>query len=145
MNAFQMKRESNDDVCLVQALANHYQVSFEVMLESQRKCIAEARNAKNVADAAAAAQKKMRDQCVYFCYQDLSDDVYKHTNGEMIHGWYRIVKTDTCYEFTLIETDMKHLLWQKAMKGKHVTQFPLDIHMGVGSFMDVMPGKIHLS
>jgi hypothetical protein len=23
--------------------------------------------------------------CAYFCYQDLGDDVYKYTNGHMLH------------------------------------------------------------
>lgn len=144
MNAFHQKIKSADYLQAVHGLAKIYNITFEEMLERERKGFAEFEKFQAVKAAKEAHQKKIRDECVYFCYQDLGHDVYKHTNGEMIHGWYRIVKTETCYEFTLVETDMQHLLWQKSMNEKHVTRFPLEV-MGEGSFKDIPPEKIHLS
>jgi hypothetical protein len=90
-------------------------------------------------------QEKIRDMCVYFCYQEVGEDVYKHTNGEVLHGYYRIVKTNDCYEFTLMDTDLEHVSWKKRIAEKHVTRFPLDITMGQGSFVNVTPDKIYTS
>jgi hypothetical protein len=126
----------------VRALAKAYKITFEEMLERERKFfvdIEKITSEKAVEDA----KQKIRDECVYFCYQDLGNDVYKHTNGEMIHGWYRIVKTETCYEFTLMDTDMEHESWQKRIDEKHVTRFPLEM-MGQGSFANITPDKIHV-
>jgi len=127
----------------VRNLAKGYGISFKEMLEEERR-----RFANNIGlgvhyASLKAAEQKIRDECVYFCYQDVGEDALKHTNGEMIHGYYRIVKTDSCYEFTLMETDMQHESWQKRIKDKHVTRFPLEVLMGTGSFNDVTPDKIH--
>jgi hypothetical protein len=127
----------------VRNLAKGYGISFKEMLQSERE-----RFAKNIGlgvhyASLKAAEQKIRDECVYFCYQDVGEDALQHTNGEMIHGYYRIVKTDSCYEFTLMETDMQHESWQKRIKDKHVTRFPLEVLMGTGSFKDVTPDKIH--
>jgi hypothetical protein len=142
MNSFQEMIKSADYLQAVHGLAKAYKITFEEMLERERKGFAEIDIRRAEETAIASAKQKIRDECVYFCYQDLGHDVYKHTNGQMLHGWYRIVKTDTCYEFTLVETDMQHLSWQKRIKEKHVTRFPLDM-MGKGSFKDITPDKIH--
>jgi len=124
-------------------LARAYGISFKDMLEEERRSFNNNIEFSVHYAYLKAAQQKIRDECVYFCYQELGNDVYKNTNGEMIHGWYRIVKTDTCYEFTLMDTDMQHESWQKMIKEKHVTRFPLEM-MGQGSFKDVPLEKIHV-
>jgi len=150
MDSFKLKIESDPEYLkAVRYLAKCYKISFEEMLERERKSFTN--QADHQADSQAqvsleqAAKQKIRAECVYFCYQEVGNDVYKHTNGVMIHGWYRIVKTDTSYEFTLMDTDLEHESWQKAIKEKHVTRFPLDIRMGTGSFKDVTPDKIYMS
>ena len=85
----------------------------------------------------------MRNECVFFCYQDVGEDASKYINGETLHGYYRIVKTDKCYEFTIIECDLEHDDWQNAVKTKQVKRFPLEVEMGKGSFARVTPDKIH--
>ena len=129
----------------VRSLARAYGISFEEMLERETRAFA--RDARFKIDGLEYIdnQQKIRDQCVYFCYQEVGEDIYKHTGGEIFHGWYRIVKTDTCYEFTLMDTDMEHESWQKRLDEKHVTRFPLEVVMGQGSFVNVTPEKIHLS
>ena len=144
MNAFQQKIKSAEYLHIVDCLAKASGISFEEMLERERKGFVEFEKCQAEKAAKEAHKKKIHNECVFFHYQDLGHDVYKHTNGEMIHGWYRIVKTETCYEFTLVETDMQHLLWQKSMNEKHVARFPLEV-MGEGSFKDIPPEKIHIS
>jgi hypothetical protein len=128
----------------VRTLARAYGISFEEMLERERMALVPQRF--QVAGLEYIAnQQKIRDQCVYFCYQEVGEDAYKYMNGETLHGYYRIVKTDSCYEFTIMDTDMQHESWQKRIAEKHVTRFPLEVVMGSGSFKDVTPEKIHLS
>ena len=126
----------------VKALARAYSITFEEMLERERRAFAY--NTRFKVEMQTPELQKMRDDCVFFCYQDVGDDAFKYTNGETLHGYYRIVKTDQCYEFTLMETDMHHPTWQLRAKEKHVTRFPLDVEMGKGSFVNVKADKIHI-
>ena len=128
----------------VRTLARAYGISFEEMLERERMALVPQRF-KVAGLEYIDNQQKIRDQCVYFCYQEVGEDAYKYMNGETLHGYYRIVKTDSCYEFTIMDTDMQHESWQKRIAEKHVTRFPLEVVMGSGSFKDVTPEKIHLS
>ena len=127
----------------VRHLAKAYGISFKEMLEEERIRFAKNTGIGVYYSYLKVAEQKIRDECVYFCYQDVGDDALKHTNGEMIHGYYRIVKTNDSYEFTLMETDMEHPSWKKRIKDKHVTRFPLEVEMGMGSFVNVTPDKIH--
>ena len=90
---------------------------------------------------------EMRKNWVYLCYQKLGKDVYKHTGGEPMHGWYKVTKTDKCYEFMIMETEMQHPSWRQAIAEKKIQRFPLDMEMGVKgtSFEAVTPDKIHTS
>ena len=128
----------------VRSLARAYGITFEEMLERENRALA--KNARFQVDGLEYIpdQQKIRDQCVYFCYQDVGEDIYKYTDGETFHGWYRIVKTDTCYEFTIMDTDMQHDSWKKRIAEKHVTRFPLEVAMGSGSFKNVTPDKINV-
>lgn len=147
MQTFQEMIKNADYLQAVHGLAKAYKITFEQMLERERKGFAEMEEQRSANEEAfnkqQAAKEKILKECVWFCYQDLGDDVYKYTNGEAIHGYYRIVKTDTCYEFTIMETDMRHESWQKRISEKHVTRFPLEVVMGTGSFKDVTPDKIY--
>lgn len=109
MDSYRMIENDPKYLEAVGHLAKAYGISFKEMLEEERR-----RFAKNTGfgvnyASVKAAEQKIRDQCVYFCYQEMGEDVYKHTNGEMIHGWYRIVKTNDCYEFTIMDT-VKYLI-----------------------------------
>ncbi len=147
MVSYQKKLENDPNYLnSVRALATAYNITFEQMLDRERKFFADVEKSRaQVASAEALkaiAKEKIRNECVYFCYQELGKDVYDCTDGEMIHGWYRIVKTDTCYEFTIMDTDLEHESWQHRIAEKHVTRFPLDM-MGKGSFANIPPEKIH--
>jgi hypothetical protein len=84
-------------------------------------------------------------KCVFFCYQDLDADATKYLNGKTLHGIYYIVKKEDCYEFTLVETTLTSQVWLENAAKKKVTKFPLTAIMGVGSFVNVTPDKIHVS
>ena len=144
MDTFQEKIKSTDYLQAVHGLAKAYKITFEEMLERERKGFAKIDSRRAEETAIASAKQKIRDQCVYFCYQDVGEDIYKYTDGETFHGWYRIVKTDTCYEFTIMDTDMQHDSWKKRIAEKHVTRFPLEVAMGSGSFKNVTPDKINV-
>jgi hypothetical protein len=144
MTSFQELQTDSHYLEAVRNLAKGYGITFKEMLEDERRSFANNMGLGVHYASVKAAEKKVRDECVYFCYQEVGEDVYQHTNGEMIHGYYRIVKTDTCYEFTLMETDMEHESWQKRIREKHVTRFPLEM-MGKGTFKDIPPEKIHRS
>ena len=141
MDSYKMRVTDSEYLEAVRSLARAYGISFEEMLERERRAFA--MDTRFKVEEAAAAKHKIRDQCVFFNYQEVGEDIFKHTGGEAFHGWYRVVKTDTCYEFTLMDTDMEHESWQKRIAEKHVTRFPLEMVMGQGSFKDVTPDKIN--
>lgn len=143
--SFKMRVTDSEYLEAVRTLARAYGITFEEMLERERRAFAKDARFKVDGLEYIPDQQKIRDQCVFFCYQEVGEDLYKHTGGETFHGWYRIVKTDTCYEFTLMDTDMEHESWQKRITEKHVTRFPLDVLMGSGSFKSVTPDKIHMN
>ena len=118
-------------------------ITFEQQMERERSQIAEGAKRRATEAQQEEAKKKIRDECVFFCYQDIGDDISKYIDGETLHGYYRIVKTDTCYEFTIMETSLDSDVWQDAVAEKRVKRFPLDLEMGKGSLADVTPDKIH--
>jgi hypothetical protein len=125
----------------VRDVAKRYGRTFEEQMEREKAM-------KQTGDAFLAgrdAQKlvEKRKDLVSFCYQDCGEDLFKYTNNEVLHGFYRVVKTDKCYEFTIMETDMWHPIWQKAVAEREVKRFPLTVEMGKGSFSMVTPDKIH--
>lgn len=91
------------------------------------------------------AKAEKRKGWVFICYQNVGEDILKHTNGKTMHGYYRVVKKADCYEFMIMETDLTHPDWWKAIAEKHVERIPLDMAMGVKdtAFEDVTPEKIH--
>jgi hypothetical protein len=128
-----------DDDCVQESLA----AIFIRQAERQRSQRARTLELKAAEAAVEAAKQKVREMCVYFCYQDVGQDVYKYNNGFMLHGWYRIVKTESCYEFTLMDTDMEHDSWQKVLREKRPMRFPLEM-MGKGTFKDIPLTKIYV-
>jgi hypothetical protein len=128
----------------VRDIAARYGITFEQMLEKERAEKAE----WEAADARSAALKKaiseMRRQCVFICYQDCGKEIEKYNDGKCLHGFYRVVRTATQYEFTLMECDLGHPDWQKAVRDHEVWRFPLDMPMGQRStaFENVTPDKI---
>jgi hypothetical protein len=129
----------------VRDLAHQYGISFEQMMERERAEKAEWEAADERAAAKEAAKAERRKGWVYFCYQDVSRDICKYNDGKALHGFYRVVKTDKCYEFTIMECEMQHPEWQEAVLNKEVWRFPLDMPMGVKgtTFENVTPDKIH--
>lgn len=103
----------------------------------------EARKLQEQLEAAtleAEKREKLRRECVSFCYQEISfSDQDKYLGGRGLHGLYRIVKKDDCYEFTLHETTLDDPSWME----NRVIRVSLDAPMGVGSFKPVSPEKIH--
>jgi hypothetical protein len=93
-----------------------------------------------VATLEAEKREKLRSECVSFCYQEISfSDQDKYLGGRSLHGLYRIVKKEDCYEFTLHETTMYDPSWRE----NRIIKVSLDAPMGVGSFAPVSPEKIH--
>jgi hypothetical protein len=90
---------------------------------------------------------KAKKTWVFICYQDCDDNVTKHNDGKALHGFYRVVKTDKCYMFTLMECDLGQPEWQQALRDKDVWRFPLDTPMGLEdtAFKNVTPDMIHAS
>lgn len=130
----------------VRDLAHRYGITFEQMLEKERAQKAE----WEAADARAAAREKAkadeRKKWAFICYQDCGREIEKHNGGKTLHGFYRVVKTAKCYEFTIMDTGgMNHPSWHEAVANKEVWRFPLEIEMGVKgtAFENVTPEKIH--
>ena len=95
-----------------------------------------------------AAEAKMREECVFICYQDFDELKYAKYNRKGMHGWFRVVKTEKDHEFTIVDTGgMQHPSWHTAVANKEVWRFPLEVAMGVkgDSFECVTPDKIHQS
>ena len=129
----------------VRDIAHMRGITFEKMLEKERadKAEWEADDARAAAREAAKAEE--RKKWVFICYQDCGKEIAEYNDGNYMHGFYRVVKTDKCYEFTLMECEMQHPEWQNAVRNKTVWRFPLDIPMGIKgtTFEDVTPSKIH--
>ena len=88
----------------------------------------------------AEKREKLHRECVSFCYQEISfSDQDKYLGGRSLHGLYRIVKKEDCYEFTLQETTLDDPSWME----NRIIKVSLDAPMGVGSFAPVIPEKIH--
>ena len=122
-------------------------ISFEKMLELEREQMAEWEAADKKAAAREKAKAEERKKWVFICYQDCGKEITNYNDGKCLHGFYRVVKTATQYEFTLMECDLGHPDWQKAVRDKEVWRFPLDMPMGKRStaFENVTPDKIHTS
>ena len=129
----------------VRDIAHMRGITFEQMLEKERAQKAEWEAADERAAAREAAKAEERKKWVFICYQDCGKDIAEYNDGKCMHGFYRVVKTAECYMFTLMECDMQHPEWQKAVRDHEVWRFPLDIPMGVKGtvFEDVTPSKIH--
>ena len=131
----------------VRDLAHHYGITFEQMLERERAQKAEWEAADQRAAAREAAKAEERKKWVFICYQDCGPEIEKYNDGKCMHGFYRVVKTAECYEFTLMECDLWHPDWQEAARDHAVWRFPLDMPMGKRStaFESVTPDKIQMS
>ena len=129
----------------VRDLAQRYGITFEEMLEKERAQRAEWEAADERAATREKAKAEERKQWVFICYQDCGREIAEYNDGKCMHGFYRVVKTPECYEFTLMECDLGHPEWQKAVRDHEVWRFPLDIPMGIKGtvFEDVTPSKIH--
>jgi len=139
--------EEKDEAFLaaVRAVANMRGTTFEHELQRQRKqkAVLERYEAREAAQKEAKAER--RKGWAFICYQDVGEDVLKHTGGETMHGYYKVTKTADCYEFMIMETEMKHPSWHQAIADKKVQRFPLYMTMGVKdtAFENVTPEKIH--
>jgi hypothetical protein len=129
----------------VRDLAKRYGITFEKMMERERAQKAEWKAADERAAVREKAKAEERKKWVFICYQDCGREIEKYNDGKCLHGFYRVVKTDKCYEFTLMECEMQHPEWQKAVRDHEVWRFPLDMPMGKRStaFENVTPDKIH--
>ena len=137
----------------VRDIADTYGITFEQMLEKERaeKAVLKADVARGVAlkkaiAETAAGKAKLLEECVFICYQDFDSDLEKYNNGKGMHGNFRVVKTATHHEFTIMDTGgMEHPSWHKAVANKEVWRFPLEVEMGVKgtTFECVTPDKIH--
>lgn len=146
MDEYRINIEKDEDyIKVVHTLARSRGITFEQMLECERNSYSKSVAIAEVEAKRQTDKKKMRDECVFFCYQDVDQDLSKYINGETLHGYYRIVKTDKCYEFTIMECDLDNEVWQNAVKTKKVMCFPLEVEMGKGSFSRVTPDKIYTS
>jgi len=104
----------------------------------------------------AAEQKKQKDKeaeeaedrksWVFICYQDFPDYLAKYNQGKRMHGYFKVVQTATCYEFTIMECKLDGPGWQNAVANKEVWRFPLEVKMGEKDtkFEFVTPNKIHV-
>jgi hypothetical protein len=140
--------EENDPeyVAEVRAVANVRGVSFENELARRRRQKADLERDEEIQVAKKAAKAEKLKDCVFICYQDVHDKYTKYNNGNIMHGWFRVVKTATHHEFTIMDTGgMHHPDWHNAVANKQVWRFPLDVIMGVkdDTFENVTPDKIH--
>jgi hypothetical protein len=90
--------------------------------------------------------EEQRKTWAFICYQDVGEDILKHTNGATMHGYYKVTKTATHYEFMIMDTGgLQHKDWHTAVANKHVERFPLEMPMGVKNtaFENVTPDKIY--
>lgn len=129
----------------VRDIAHTRGITFEQMLEKERAEKAEWEAADARAAAREAAKAEQRKKWVFICYQDCGREISKYNDGKILHGFYSVVKTDKCYEFTIMETGgMNHPSWHEAVANKEVWRFPLDMPMGVKStaFENVTPEVI---
>jgi len=67
---------------------------------------------------------KRDKECVWISQHDLTQEDSKYN----LSGYYRVTLRANCYEF---------------MQNNQVTKIPLTKFMGVGSFKNVTPEKIH--
>jgi hypothetical protein len=125
----------------VREIAHMRGITFEEMLEKERAEKAEWEAAEEKAVAKAAKRKHW----VFICYQDCGREISKYNDGKSLHGFYRVVKKADCYEFTIMECNLGHPDWQKAVLDKEVWRFPLNMLMGIKgtAFENVTPDKIH--
>jgi len=132
-------------MAMVRSVANARGVPFENELQRQRKQKADLERCEELQFAKKKAKAEKRKNWVFICYQDVGDDILKHTKGKTMHGFYRVVRKADCYEFTIMDTQLMHPDWWKAIAEKHVERFPLDMVMGVKdtAFENVTPDKIH--
>jgi hypothetical protein len=127
------------------AVVNMRGTTLEYEMERQRKQKADLERYEAIEAAEKKAKAERRKGWAFICYQDVGEDVLKHTNGEAMHGYYKVTKTADCYEFMLMETEMQHPSWHQAIAEKKVQRIPLDMAMGVkgSAFENVTPDKIH--
>jgi len=145
--------KDEDYVAAICSIASKRGITFEEEMAGWRRQRQhnKALLAKDAAKEAAreAAKAKMREECVFICYQDFDELKYaKHNRGKCMHGWFRVVKTEKDHEFTIVDTGgMQHPSWHTAVANKEVWRFPLDVAMGVkgDTFECVTPDKIHQS
>ena len=94
----------------------------------------------------AAAKASLLKKCVFICYQDFTEDLEKYNDTKYMHGYFRVVKTATHHEFTIMDAGrMEHPSWHEAVANKKTWRFPLDIKMGVKgtTFENVTPDMIY--
>jgi hypothetical protein len=136
-----------DYMAVVRAVANMRGTTFEKELQRQRKQEADLKRYEALEAAEKQAKAEKRKTWAFICYQDVGEDVLKHTKGRTMHGFYKVTKTADCYEFMIMETELRHPDWFKAVAEKHVERIPLSMAMGVKdtAFENVTPDKIHQS
>jgi hypothetical protein len=141
--------EENDPeyLAIVRAVANMRGTTFEKEMQRQRKQKADLERYEALEAAEKEAKAEKRKGWVFICYQDVGEEIAKYNDGKGLHGFYRVVKTAERYEFTIMECDLGHPDWQKAVRDKQVWYFPLDTAMGVKdtAFENVTPDKIHMA
>jgi len=138
--------KDEDYISVARAVANMRGTTLEYELQRQRKQKAELERYEAREAAEKAAKLEKRKGWAFICYQDCGPEIEKYNDGKCMHGFYRVVKTADCYEFTLMETDLWHPDWQEAARDKEVWRFPLEMPMGVKdtAFENVTPDKIHM-
>jgi len=144
---YEARNEENDEdyISVVRAVANMRGTTFEYEMERQRKQKADLERYEALEAAEKEAKAERRKGWAFICYQNCGPEIEKHNDGKCMHGFYRVVKTADCYEFTLMETDLWHPDWQEAARDHAVWRFPLYMTMGVKdtAFENVTPDKIH--
>jgi hypothetical protein len=132
-------------LAIIRAVANMRGTTFEKQLERVRKEKADLERYEALEAAKKEAKAARRKTWAFICYQDVGEDILKHTKGKTMHGYYKVTKTADCYEFMLMETELSHPDWHKAVAEKHIERIPLDMAMGVKdtAFENVTPEKIH--
>lgn len=137
------KEKDEDYVAAIRDIALSRGITFEEEMPRWRR--QREHNAALLAKEA-AAKKNILDECVFICYQDFDNALSKHNNGKCMHGYFRVIKKASGYEFTIMDTGgMEHPDWHTAVANKKVWRFPLDIKMGVKgtTFECVTADKIH--
>jgi len=142
--------QAEQDAIICRLLAERYRITVEEMSERRRAKMAEIESEPVAREPVAhepvcVKANEAKKQWAFICYQDCNKEITDYNDGKCLHGFYRVVKKADCYEFTIMECDLGHHDWQKAVRDKQVWRFPLDVPMGIKgtAFENVTPDKIH--